>query len=858
MLLEALTQLLVQRFHHEKRARVCLWFDQHREFARLLPAFRTHLESLPQPPFRLLEYDAGARHGQLWLKWEIHRTLRMATEEEQKRLRFVVYLPFPENRLEHPGSMGEPPLEFLAEYRVTGILWRIGGKQPRLFSFLRQVGVPLPDAPAEQRRLSEGGPDSLLAKYVAKFADRPVSFWTKVLTPELAQSNLLDLEETILDLATDPEGAWAGVVQGGLEKEFLELLQERYGYRPTAPAPAEWLSDFIARVALTEAFLGYGEPDDFPFRDRLPPQALRQEHLKLLARWLRDSESRARWDRWIQGVETRIDLSHWAQGRGGRAFGFPHLVMARWRGIRAAFEEAAKKTSATKAFFDTHREWIAQEAQVAGNSGLPLGSWALLRELDLLLQACAEGEALAANIADPAELARMYVERVPAVELRHLRVLRRAGAEELPAASRVADRAYGSYARALNEAFFAGLLELGRPEPPGIPPITLRLADTVWNVRERRAVIIVDGLRYDCAHAVSECLTGYEVTLEPVLAPLPTVTPVGMTALLPLAGTEVSLGVKGNALHPRVGGTDMGVLENRIAFMKSVGAHCMEVREAENAVDPPSEAADLLVVFGHDTLDRLGHDTAYTLVRHLHDEIDRLARLIRKLHRWGYPTVHLVTDHGFILLDEERLPPEVPCDQEWCLLRKERFAIVRAGLELPVASFPMPWNPELRVAVPPGLAFFKAEKSFSHGGASLQELIVPHLVSRSRVMAEKAIGVEVVLPVRELICASVKVILRPKAPEPATPQMQLFTGAGRTLVVDVFRRGHDGARISVLASGPREVRLETEGGEQSLTLFFHSALAFSKGEVLDLDIRDADTGEQFPPGGQKLIIGRDM
>ena len=183
-----------------------------------------------------------------------------------------------------------------------------------------------------------------------------------------------------------------------------------------------------------------------------------------------------------------------------------------------------------------------------------------------------------------------------------------------------------------------------------------------------------------------------------------------------------------------------------------------------------------------------------------------------------------------------------------------------AEADLPVASMPFAWDPSLRVALPPGLAFLKAEKSFSHGGAALQELVIPHLVSRSQVTAEKRIGVEVVLPAFELMRAAVKVTLRPKLPASSKGgQMALFSATGRTLSLDVLRADSTGARASVLASGrPKEVRVDAEANEQNVTLFFHSAQSFSAGELLHLDIRDVETTEQFPPGGIKLTVGRDM
>ena len=81
----------------------------------------------------------------------------------------------------------------------------------------------------------------------------------------------------------------------------------------------------------------------------------------------------------------------------------------------------------------------------------------------------------------------------------------------------------------------------------------------------------------------------------------------------------------------------------------------------------------------------------------------------------------------------------------------------------------------------------------------------------------------------------------------------------RTLSLDVLRVDSKGAPVSVLASGrPKEVRVDAEASEQNVTLFFHSAQSFSTGEILHLDIRDVETTEQFPPGGIKLTLGRDM
>ena len=104
-----------------------------------------------------------------------------------------------------------------------------------------------------------------------------------------------------------------------------------------------------------------------------------------------------------------------------------------------------------------------------------------------------------------------------------------------------------------------------------------------------------------------------------------------------------------------------------------------------------------------------------------------------------------------------------------------------------------------------------------------------------------------------------KVLLRPQSTATAdSGQILLFTETGRTLALDVLRTDTVGCQSSVLATGPKEVRLEPSRSEQAVTLFFHTAASFRTGDLLDLDIHDVETTEQFPPGGIKLTVGRDM
>jgi hypothetical protein len=368
-------------------------------------------------------------------------------------------------------------------------------------------------------------------------------------------------------------------------------------------------------------------------------------------------------------------------------------------------------------------------------------------------------------------------------------------------------------------------------------------------------VVIVDALRYDCALALVDRLHGQEVKVEPLRAMLPTRTPIGMSALLPKELAPTSLRVEKNELHPQANGVDTSQRANRLELLKKFGASCLDIGDVEGAKTPPGKLRDLLVVFGHEEVDSLGHTNAEALVRHLDKELERIARVVKRLHQWGYPEVNVVTDHGFVLVAADQLPPEVPVKKEWCVALKERFALVPSGIDVPLKTKPFAWDASVRVAMPPGTAFFKAEKAFSHGGATLQEMIIPRLISRGRVQIRK-IGVEVVLPAYELMRAAVKILLRPKASAGApTGELALVSDQPRDVQLDVFRTEE---ALSVLGGKPKSVRIEPGAGEVAVTLFFDSKHSFEQGDLLLLQIRDPETDEQFPPGGITLKIGRDF
>jgi hypothetical protein len=856
MILPALITQIQGRFSHEKRAKVCLWFDPQGEFERLRPALEQHLGQMKKPPFQLLAYEPKLKRGQLWLRRQIQKTLNSLPPDQAKAVRFLIYLPLAEERLDSPDEQGRHYLELLREYKITGVRWLVGGKRATLFNFLKAAGVCLPETPGDQRQLVEGGADSLLAKYAAKFHDKPPVFWEQRLTPELAQSRLVgDVDQVILDLAVQPEMTWKALGARGVREEFLAAVKERYDFVSETDNPVLWVTALVEVLALTETFTGYGEPGDFPFLNRLPPSRFREGQVRLLRRWLRDANSRPAWDRWVAQVEQHLNLTDWARGRNGLSFGFPHLARLRWSRFRERFAAASEKWSDLCQLVKTEESTLREEVDFGRASQAPTGHWEMLLGVAGFVDRCEQGRKAVETAKSASDLAKVYCEFAGTIDRAHAQLKATAEEHDVPEVVAVVDRGYGDYANELNQRFFDDYTANDNLELAGFPLVTDHMDAKVWSAGGRRAVIIVDALRYDCVLALVDRLQGQEVRVEPMRAMLPTVTPIGMSALLPKALTPTSLIIEKNGLHPQINGVDTSDRQNRLNLLQQFGAACLDIDELEAAAAAPEKIPVLLVVFGHEEVDKLGHANAEALVRHLDKELDRIVRVVKRLHQWGYAEVNVVTDHGFVLVDAAQLPPEVPIKKEWCVVFKERFALVPAEADVPLKTKPFLWDASVRVAIPPGTAFFKTEKAFSHGGGTLQEMIIPRLISRGRIQARK-IGVEVVLPTHDLTQAAVKLVLRPKAGGAAPAgELALFADQPRELQLEVLRAS-DGS--SVLGGKRKTVKLEPGGVDVATTLFFDSKHVFKTGDLLQLQIRDLETEEQFPPGGIHLRIARDI
>jgi hypothetical protein len=142
-------------------------------------------------------------------------------------------------------------------------------------------------------------------------------------------------------------------------------------------------------------------------------------------------------------------------------------------------------------------------------------------------------------------------------------------------------------------------------------------------------------------------------------------------------------------------------------------------------------------------IDRNGHREGWKLARRIGEEIAGIEERIRSLLEAGWREVRVVTDHGWLLLPGGL--PKVDIPQYLVESRWTRCGTLKPGAKVDLPTFPWHWNPEVRIALAPGISSFRANIEYSHGSLSLQECVVPGFVVRAPQPAGPAAAIASVL-----------------------------------------------------------------------------------------------------------------
>lgn len=267
-----------------------------------------------------------------------------------------------------------------------------------------------------------------------------------------------------------------------------------------------------------------------------------------------------------------------------------------------------------------------------------------------------------------------------------------------------------------------------------------RYLETKVRKGERMFVIISDALRYEVGVEIADKLNAKTMgscEIEPILGVLPSVTKLGMASLLPHRFIDIDENAR-----VLVDGKPSSGLENRKSIIEStvadsVAIHAPEIMAMNKAGRREFFKGKKLIYIYHDTIDAHGDKASteiYTFgaVEKAIDEISILFKIIRD--DLSGTNLLITADHGFVyqrepLVESDKIQKEniqtVEVKRRYMLSKENREmdGILNVKLDSIIKN-----EQQLTAYVPKSTIRFKIQGSgvnFVHGGASLQEVVVP-------------------------------------------------------------------------------------------------------------------------------------
>jgi hypothetical protein len=249
------------------------------------------------------------------------------------------------------------------------------------------------------------------------------------------------------------------------------------------------------------------------------------------------------------------------------------------------------------------------------------------------------------------------------------------------------------------------------------------------SIESGTCMVFSDGLRFDLAHQLIALLAQTDATadLEWTLAALPTITSTAKPAIAPI-GCQLQSGADLTPRSPTGTALDVTVLR------KLLGESGFQVLRGEETGDPTGKAWTEL-----GDIDGYGHDFGLKVARHAVGEVRALRDRVRGLLDAGWQRVVVVTDHGWLLLPGGL--PKVDLPEHLTEVRKGRCARLKDGSTTELPTVAWQFDPQVRVAIAPGISCFTANQVYEHGGISPQECVVPIVMVEAKAIV-KPVSIE--------------------------------------------------------------------------------------------------------------------
>lgn len=275
-------------------------------------------------------------------------------------------------------------------------------------------------------------------------------------------------------------------------------------------------------------------------------------------------------------------------------------------------------------------------------------------------------------------------------------------------------------------------------------------------------VIISDALRYECGQELVTMLQSedrYEATLKSMVGSLPSYTQLGMASLLP----HNELAIKPGSDSVLADGISTSGIEGRNKVLRTNTEARISAIQAEdfmklNTITTGREFAkanDVIYIY-HNRIDKTGDDktSEHRVFEAVEEELVFLKDVLKKVANLNGNHMLITSDHGFLYQHNELAESDfAEAEHNGNAWRSNRRFVIGQDLSASSATkafrgTQLGLNGDVDVLIPKSinrLRVMGAGSRFVHGGASLQEIVVPVLhVTKKRQATTTQVSVDII------------------------------------------------------------------------------------------------------------------
>ena len=279
---------------------------------------------------------------------------------------------------------------------------------------------------------------------------------------------------------------------------------------------------------------------------------------------------------------------------------------------------------------------------------------------------------------------------------------------------------------------------------------------------QRLFIIISDALRYECGWEYFQKIQTekrFEGELEYMVSTLPSYTQLGMAALLPNANMSFqpeseNILINGNSTQGVQGRTK--ILE-QMAGVRATAIGAEEFMKMNSATDGREfvKQYDLIYIY-HNRIDKVGDDKTSEdkVFEAVEQELDFLMDVIKKIANMNGTNMFITADHGFLYQNNELVDSDFSIGEVKGEIWKEsRRYVIGKNLKGDASTKHFTADQlnlagDAEVLIPKSINRIRvkgAGSRYVHGGASLQEIVIPLLkVTKTRLDTTKQVDVDII------------------------------------------------------------------------------------------------------------------